>query len=478
MATINFYYRGKNDTGNLTVRLKHSTSIDYRLSSDIVSSRKYWFKTNGKHRKLDELSYLSAEAKSHKLFLEKFQDNILLRFKTDYNNGVPISKEWFAESIDAVSNVLNKKDKIENAQSEINKKEQEILDKEKDAYNKNLVTSAIQRVIDVEYFNNKDQQKIFKQALSKVNAFQNIKKVKLTTKDITQNFIDEFTAFLMKELKHQISTTRKHCKSLVHSVKYQKNAFPNIVEVTLGIGEIKYIKQSKSEKRKTRSEIVVTLSFDELDRIHNTDVPKRLLNTKKIILFGCEIGLRVSDYEKLTENNIHRVGDLEYWGFWNEKTGIDVVIPITERIKKLIEYYGMPRTIYSKSADVIINREMKEVCELAGIDEVIQSRKSQPVIINNQQTRRTISMKYHKYEVISTHSLRRSFATNYKDTLTPYQTRQITGHSSDAQLLEYINQDKDRSEIVKQMASKMNSNEIQRKEKTAKLEVIKSASNQ
>lgn len=478
MATINFYYRGKNDTGNLTVRLKHSTSIDYRLSSDIISSRKYWFKTNGKHRKLDELSYLSAEAKSHKLFLEQFQDNILLRFKTDFNNGVPISKEWFADNIDAVTNSLNSKDDIENAQSEINEKEQNRLNNEKDIYEKNLLINAIQRIIDVEYFNNKDQQKIYRQALNKVADFQSLKKVKLMTKDITQNFIDEFTAFLMKDLQHVISTARKHCKSLVHSVKYQKNAFPDIVKVSSGINDIKYKKESKSEKRKTRSEIVVTLSFDELDQIHNTVVPDKLLNTKKIILFGCEIGLRVSDYDKLTEDNICKIGDLEYWGFWNEKTGVDVVIPITERIKRLINHYGMPRTIYSKSADVVINREMKEVCRLANIDELIQSRKSQSVIVNNKQTRRTISMKYPKHQVISTHSLRRSFATNYKDTLTPYETRQITGHSSDAQLMEYINQDKDRSEIVKQMASKMNSSEVQRIEKTAKLEVIKTASNQ
>lgn len=477
MATINFYYRGKNETGNLTIRLKHSTSIDYRLSSDIISSRKYWFKTNERHRKLDELSYLGAQAKSHKLFLEKFQDSILLRFKTDFNNGIPISKEWFAKNIDAVTDIINRKDDIENAQNEINQNAQELLDKVQDVHNKNLITSAIQRVIDVEYFNNKDQQKIFKQALNKVSAYQRAKKVELMTKDITQNFIDEFTAFLMKDLQHRISTTRKHCKSLVHSVKYQKNAFPDIVEVSLGVGEIKYIKQSKSEKRKTRSEIVVTLSFDELDQIHNTDVPDRLLNSKKIILFGCEIGLRVSDYDKLTDDNICRVGDLEYWSFWNQKTGIDVVIPITERIKKLITHYGMPRTIYSKSADVVINREMKEVCRLAGIDEVIQSRKSQSVNINNEQTRRTVSMKYPKYEVVSTHSLRRSFATNYKDTLTPYQTRQITGHSSDAQLLEYINQDKNRSEIVKQMASKMNSSEVLRKEKTIQLKVVKNASN-
>jgi pyruvate dehydrogenase complex dehydrogenase (E1) component len=154
------------------------------------------------------------------------------------------------------------------------------------------------------------------------------------------------------------------------------------------------------------------------------------------------------------------------------------VIPITVIIKKHIKDYGMPRKLYGKSADVVINREMKEVCSLAGVDEVIQSRKSQSVVINDKQTRRTISMEYPKYQVISTHSLRRSFATNYKDTLTPYQTRQITGHSSDAQLLEYINQDKDRSEIVKQMASKMNLNEVQRKEKTTRLKVIKNASNQ
>lgn len=346
MATINFYYRGKRDTGKLTVRLKHSNSIDYRLSSEIVSSRKYWYKTNNRHRKLEELSYLSAEAKSHKDYLQEFQDKVLLRFKDDYNTGVPISKEWFARSINEVTEILSTKDDIKDAQNEINEKEEEKLNKAKDAYEKNLVTSAIQRVIDVEYFNNKDQQKIFKQALNKVNAFQNAKKVKLMTKDITQNFIDEFTAFLMKDLRHITSTARKHCKSLVHSVKYQKNAFPDIVETTLGMGKIKYIKQTKSEKRKTRSEIVVTLSFDELDQIHKTDVPDRLSNTKKILLFGCEVGLRVSDYDKLSDENIKKDAGFEYWGFWNDKTGADVVIPITDRIKKYIDSYGKPQTIY------------------------------------------------------------------------------------------------------------------------------------
>ncbi len=479
MATINFYYRGKSETGNLTIRLKHSTDIDYRISSKVVSSRKYWYKTNKKHRKLEELSYLDAEAKQHKDYLEKFQDKILLRFKNDFNTGVPISKEWFVRNIDEVTNILSEKDEIKNAQTEINNREQERLKKERDIYDKNLVVSAVQRVIDVEYFDNTDQARIYKQLLSKVNVYQKAKKTELKTKDITQNFIDEFTAFLIKDLKHQVSTARKHCKSLVHSVKYQKNAFPEIVELSSGIREVTYKKQSKSERRKTRSEIVVTLSFQELDQIHETDVPKHLLNAKKIILFGCEVGLRVSDYSKLTKENIKNDAGLEYWNFWNQKTGTDVVIPITERIKKYIDCYGMPQTEYNKTADVIINKEIKEVCELAGINEEIQGRKSQAVVVNGKKVRRTISMKYPKSQVISTHCFRRSFATNYYNILTPFQIRQITGHTSDAQLMEYINQDKDRTEIIEQMAKKMNLQEAQRKSKEAtKFEVIKNASNQ
>ncbi len=478
MATINFQYRGKSETGSLTIRLKHSKSIDYRISSGIVSNRKYWYKTNNKHRKLEELSYLEAEAKLHQQYLKKFKDEILLRFKADFNNGIPISKEWFAQSINEVTNILSSKEDIKTAQAQLNNKERERLKKERDIYNKNLVVSAVQRVINVEYFDNKDQARIYKQLLNKINAYQKLKKVELKTKEVTQNFIDEFTAFLMKDLKHQISTARKHCKSLVHSVKYQKNAFPDIVQVSSGIREITYKKQSKSERRKTRSEIVVTLSFKELDRIHNTDVPQRLLNAKKTILFGCEVGLRVSDYDKLTKDNIKKEGSLEYWSFWNQKTGADVVVPITQRIRNYIDTYGMPRTEYNKTADVIINKEIKEVCELAGINEEIHSRKSQTIIVNGEKTRRTISMKYPKSQVISTHCFRRSFATNYYNILTPFQIRQITGHTSDAQLMEYINQDKDRTEIIEQMTKKMNHQEIQRKKKNPQLEVIKNISNQ
>jgi len=478
MATITFKYRGKSDTGNLTIRLQHSLSIDYRVSSKIVSSKMFWFTSQGKHRKVKDLTYLGVAAKNHKKYLEEIEEELISRFKKDFNNGLPISKEWFIKNINDVTRILSDVKDIKGAQDEINTTLQEVKDKETDIHNKNLITCAIQNVIDNEYNDNATQRKIYNQSMTKVEAYQKANKKLFTIIDVTQNFIDRFYNFLKNDLKHQHSTSIKHCKSLLHSVKYQKNAYPMEVQISSGVRDIKYKKQSKSQKAQTRSEIVVTLSFKELDVINNTTVPKRLLNAKKVILFGCEVGLRVSDFGKLTKENIVKTNDLEYWNFRNQKTMEFVVIPITDRIKKYIELYGMPRTEYNTTDDVLINREIKEVCRLAGINEEIKGRKSQAMVINGQKTRRTVAMKYTKSEIITNHSLRRSFATNYYKILELNQIRQITGHTTDAQLMDYINQDKDKDDIVLQMANKMNQTEALKNKKTSQLKVIKKVSNQ
>lgn len=474
MATINFYYRGKSEKGKLTLRFKHSTEIDYRASTKIVSLKKYWFKTNGKHRKLSELTYLDAYAKDHKNFLENVKENLLVRFNTDYNNGIAVSKEWLLRNLDEVTNILSSKEEINHTQKKEDQKQHDKLLKEREIYNKNLLTSSLQKVIESEYFDNKNLIHKYSLTIKKVMAYQTTRKVEIKTKDVNQNFINDFTAFLVNDLKHQYSTANAHCKGIVHAVKYQKNAYPDEVQMSSSFFQIKYKKQSKSETKSRRSEIVITLSFSELDQIHNTELPERLLNAKKAILFGCEVGLRVSDYNKLTKENLKESNGLKYWSFWNQKTGEYVVIPINERLQLFIDCYGMPKTDYKKTDDVILNREIKEVCKLSGINESIQARKSIDMDIKGQKTRRTVSMKFPKHEVISTHSLRRSFATNYYNILTPYEIRQITGHTTDAQLFEYINQDKDKSELIENMAMKMNKAE---KPKMAKLKILKTVNN-
>jgi integrase len=480
MATLQFLYRSKKDKGNLTIRFRHSSNIHYRYATKIVSNKEYWFNTKGKHKNLNDIANKgTGEVKNHKKDLGDIRDKFLLKFTNEFNKGVIISKEWFNETLSEIVTIVIDKSEIEKRQKDKEQKEVELLDKEQDYYKTNLVTTAIQRVIEVEYFDKKDSLRLFSQLMAKIVEYQKVKRVKLKTKDVTQDFINGFYAFLVTYFKHSHSTSNKHCKSLTHAVRYQKNAFPNTVEVSHNINSIKYKRLTKSEIRERKDEVVIPLSFSELDLIHDTEVPERLQDVKKTILFISEVGLRVSDFNKLTDENIKTNNQgVKYWGFWNKKTGYDVVLPINQRILKYIDCYGKPKTTFKENDNVILNKQIKEICEIAGIDEVIKSRKSQSVIVNGKSTRRSISNTYKKFEIITNHSFRRSFATNYIKVIGAYNVRAVTGHKSDEMLYNYINESSINDDQISQMLKGMNENaeRLEQKQKKPQLNIVKRAS--
>ena len=388
-------------------------------------------------------------------------------------------KNGFNETLSEIVTIVIDKSEIEKRQKSKEQKDLELLGKEQNYYKNNLVTTAIQRVIEVEYFDKKDSLRLFSQLMAKVVEYQKVKRLKLKTKDVTQDFINGFYAFLVTYFKHSHATSNKHCKSLTHAVRYQKNAFPNIVEVSHNINSVKYKRLTKSEIRVRKDEIVIPLSFSELDLIHNTEVPERLQDVKKTILFISEVGLRVSDFNKLTDENIKTNNQgVKYWGFWNKKTGYDVVLPINQRILKYIDCYGKPKTTFKENDNVTLNKQIKEICEIAGIDGVVKSRKSQSVIVNGKSTRRSISNTYKKFEIITNHSFRRSFATNYIKVIGAYNVRAVTGHKSDEMLYNYINESSINDDQISQMLKGMNENaeRLEQKQKEPQLNLVKRAS--
>lgn len=70
---------------------------------------------------------MGTDAKQHKAYLENFQEQILLRFNNDFNTGILISREWFVQNINEVTNILSDKNEIKEAQTEINNKKQQHL---------------------------------------------------------------------------------------------------------------------------------------------------------------------------------------------------------------------------------------------------------------------------------------------------------------------------------------------------------------
>ena len=107
-----------------------------------------------------------------------------------------------------------------------------------------------------------------------------------------------------------------------------------------------------------------------------------------------------------------------------QKVGKYLKIPVNKELQKILnEYDGFPKFISSQK----FNINLKELCKEAGIDDLVSRN------VNGKQ------VTFHKYELVSSHVCRRSFATNmYKLKPDPYTIMKITGHTTVKQLLDYI----------------------------------------
>jgi|GEM_PF-1922612 len=471
MAKVSFYYRGKSKSGNVTIKLKHKDFIDFRLSSPIQSEKRFWFKKKDNktvRRLLIEFSNLGDEAKRLKNRLDGVHDELLKKFNEDYNNGIPITKEWFKESVDEIVDILDNKDKVDSAVLDKELKEFAAAEKKKEVYSRNLLTNAIDKVRTGKYADNQSENTKYRNLKNLIEKFE-VEKFKkpVKIKDVNQSFIDQFYNWAIKKQDYEDSYTKILLKKIKHTIRYAYlNDENEIIEVSKKFALIK-LPQTKHTKK---NKIVITLDFDELNQIDNTLVPLHLDNAKKVILLSCETGLRYSDYGQLNDKNKVFESGEEYWEFFSQKTDSYVRIPATVRIKDLIERYGLYEINY-KSDDVRLNKEIKEVCKLSGIDTPTIGIKQMSVEMNGKSVRRGVRGEYPKYELIGTHTMRRSFATNFYGKIRSDLIMEITGHSSLKQLLEYIN--KEKTNDIKETVEQFNKVNERRANISAPMKIVK-----
>ena len=144
-----------------------------------------------------------------------------------------------------------------------------------------------------------------------------------------------------------------------------------------------------------------------------------------LFIIGWRTGLRISDFLRLKENNI-KEGYIE---IETQKTGQNVIIPMHPQVKEIwVKRNGFPNSI----SDQKFNLYIKEVCEEAKINELTEGSKINP------KTNRKEKGIYPKYELVTSHICRRSFASNLYGKLPNLVIMGITGHQTEAQFLKYI----------------------------------------
>lgn len=178
----------------------------------------------------------------------------------------------------------------------------------------------------------------------------------------------------------------------------------------------------------------IYLTMQEIEKLHKLELPKRLEKARDLFLVGCCTAMRISDYKSLSKDNIR--DGMIYKA--TKKTGERVVVPIHPIAKEILERYDYKLPILSEAK---LNKYIKEVGKLADMNE--------PIIITKTEGGKKISRTFKKYELITTHTARRSGATNmYLNGIPSISIMMITGHTTEKAFLNYIKVTKEQNAQV------------------------------
>ena len=168
----------------------------------------------------------------------------------------------------------------------------------------------------------------------------------------------------------------------------------------------------------TENELKQLFEFDFSDN------PK-LERVRDLFLLGAWTGLRFSDFTKLTADNLKG----EFIEIRQEKTGGRVIIPLHPVFVAIWNKYNyqLPRNISNQK----FNDYIKDACELAKINSVVNKAITKGGVREAE--------KFEKWELVSSHTARRSFATNlFKGGFPAISIMQITGHRTEKAFMKYI----------------------------------------
>lgn len=275
--------------------------------------------------------------------------------------------------------------------------------------------------------------KHYRLAKNIISEYQSEKKTTLHFEDINQDFYNRFTEWFYSKghSANYLGETIKVLKLVINEAMIVDKLHSNIDFKSRGFSapssQVDSIYLTENELLRLHSlvinETTIKECFSDIDSWQTQRKLKAYTKARDMFLIGAFTGLRVSDYSRLSQENITDKVRIQA-----KKTGIKSVIPIHWVVQEIIDNgYDFSTTM----TDQKLNKHIKEVARMAGISEEVTYTKNiggKPVQLSSP-----------KYELISSHTARRSFATNaYKAGIPTVSIMKITGHKKESTFLKYI----------------------------------------
>lgn len=267
--------------------------------------------------------------------------------------------------------------------------------------------------------------------------FERVNKYKIDFDTITLDFFYKYTSFL-KDKYQVIQNKRGKKPGYIHKVT-KLGLSPNTIAkdvrllkvfmneaVDLGYTTNLQFKHNKFTHAGVDTDAVY-LSEKEVIDLYRFDLShnKKLEQVRDLFVFGCFVGLRFSDYNDVKPENIVQMDGDYFIKLITKKTKDLVIIPCNPVVLDIFKKYRSNNNKLPKSlSNQKFNDYIKEACKMAGMAE---------------KGRLSTSPELELWQCISSHTARRSFATNYY--LQGFPTidlMKITGHKTEKAFLKYI----------------------------------------
>lgn len=277
---------------------------------------------------------------------------------------------------------------------------------------------------------------------STLQVYRSTKKHLLKFMNDTKNRVD-FDSINLEFYEKLIVYLRNEGLSLNTIGKIIKTLKTFLYEATeIGINS-NFAFKSKKFKVLTEETDSIYLNEDELKLILNHDFKDdiELDEVRDIFIVASYTGLRFSDLIQIKPENIENKAEKRFLKIKTNKTGKNITIPLSAQVETILNKRG------GKLPKIPVNQKMntflKDIGEAVKINEEVVLRRTKGGINTNMSAK--------KFELISVHTARRSFATNaYLAGIKPISIMSVTGHKTERSFLRYIKVSDD--EVAKKMS--------------------------
>jgi len=395
MANIQYFTRSKskNKLVKIRIRFRDGRKTDLLADSGIQVKNEHWSNKTQTVKNIAEAIYKDdVNATLREL------SNAILR---ELPKGESITKDWLATTIAKFHNP----EKYATKQVTLFSFIREFIDKAPTRINPKTGRPVCYKMV-----------REYERTFHYLKGFAEHEKRNIDFSDIVLDFYHDFIGYLQSLNLAQNTIGKK-----IQTLKIFLNAATDA-----GVNTNMAFKSHRFTAINEESESIY-LNDTELATLFELDLGKdvRLERVRDLFLVGCWTGLRFSDWNKVTPSNITN-GNLK---LKQQKTGGAVLIPLHPTVERLINKYNgnLPEVITNQK----FNEYLKEVAKLAGFTDAVYK-----TITKGGITRTT---KYEKWERVTTHTARRSFATNlYNAGLPSITIMAMTGHRTEAAFLKYI----------------------------------------